>query len=115
MRPRHAIGLCPGIFIVESDLSRNGIEYEVANGESIANLGDVGASGGKDAGYDNDGDDARLCADKELKAPGSGVQQEHGDSGHGARLGFGLALKQGGLGQAAEHCSQHGGPPGGDK
>ena len=33
-------GLCPGIQIVENDLSRNGIEYEVANGESIANLGE---------------------------------------------------------------------------
>jgi hypothetical protein len=32
--------LCPGIQIVENDLSRNGIEYEVANGESIANLGE---------------------------------------------------------------------------
>ena len=32
-------GLCPGVQIVENDMSRNGIEYEVANGESIANLG----------------------------------------------------------------------------
>ena len=33
-------GLCQGITIVENDLSKNGIEYEVANGESIANLGE---------------------------------------------------------------------------
>ena len=33
-------GLCPGIQIMENDLSRNGVEYEVANGESIANLGE---------------------------------------------------------------------------
>ena len=33
-------GLCPGIHIVENDLSRNGIEYEVVNGESIPNLGE---------------------------------------------------------------------------
>ena len=33
-------GLCPGIPILENDLSRNGVEYEVANGESIANLGE---------------------------------------------------------------------------
>ena len=33
-------GLCPGIPIIENDLSRNGIEYEVANGESIANIGE---------------------------------------------------------------------------
>ena len=33
-------GLCPGIPILENDLSRNGIEYEVANSESIANLGE---------------------------------------------------------------------------
>ena len=33
-------GLCPGIPILENDLSRNGIEYEMANGESIANLGE---------------------------------------------------------------------------
>ena len=32
--------LCPGISIVENDLLWNGIEYEVANGESIANLGE---------------------------------------------------------------------------
>ena len=31
--------LCTGISIIENDLSRNGVEYEVANGESIANLG----------------------------------------------------------------------------
>ena len=33
-------GLCPGIRIMENDLSRGGVEYEVANGESIANLGE---------------------------------------------------------------------------
>ena len=33
-------GLCPGIQIMENDLSRNGVENEVANGESIANLGE---------------------------------------------------------------------------
>ena len=33
-------GLCPGISIVENDLSRNGIEYKVANGESISNIGE---------------------------------------------------------------------------
>ena len=33
-------GLCPGIQIIENDLSRNGIEYEFANGESIPNLGE---------------------------------------------------------------------------
>ena len=33
-------GLCLGMSILEYDLSRNGIEYEVANGESIANLGE---------------------------------------------------------------------------
>ena len=33
-------GLCTGISIVENDLSRGGVEYEVANGESIANLGE---------------------------------------------------------------------------
>ena len=32
--------LCPGITIVENDLCKNGVEYEVANGESIANLGE---------------------------------------------------------------------------
>ena len=32
--------LCPGINIVENDLCKNGVEYEVANGESIANLGE---------------------------------------------------------------------------
>ena len=32
-------GLCTGISIVDNDLSRGGVEYEVANGESIANLG----------------------------------------------------------------------------
>ena len=31
-------GLCPGITIVDNDLFRNGIQYEAANGESIANL-----------------------------------------------------------------------------
>ena len=33
-------GLCTGISIVDNDLSRGGVEYEVANGESIANLGE---------------------------------------------------------------------------
>ena len=33
-------GLCPGISIIDNDLSRSGVEYEVANGESIANLGE---------------------------------------------------------------------------
>ena len=33
-------GLCPGISIVDNDLSKSGVEYEVANGESIANLGE---------------------------------------------------------------------------
>ena len=33
-------GLCPGIQMIENDLSRNGSEYEVANGKSIANLGE---------------------------------------------------------------------------
>ena len=33
-------GRCQGIIIVENDLSRNGIEYEVAISESIANLGE---------------------------------------------------------------------------
>ena len=33
-------GVCPGIQIVENDSFRNGIEYEVANGESITNLGE---------------------------------------------------------------------------
>ena len=33
-------GLCPGINIHENDLSRNGVEYEVANGEPIYNLGE---------------------------------------------------------------------------
>ena len=33
-------GLCPGITIIENDLCKNGVEYEVANGESIANLGE---------------------------------------------------------------------------
>ena len=33
-------GICPGINIHENDLSRNGVEYEVANGESISNLGE---------------------------------------------------------------------------
>ena len=32
--------LCTGIAILENDLSKNGVEYEVANGESIANLGE---------------------------------------------------------------------------
>ena len=32
-------GLCPGITIIENDLCKNGVEYVVANGESIANLG----------------------------------------------------------------------------
>ena len=32
--------LCTGISIIENDLSRNGVEYEVANGESIVNLGE---------------------------------------------------------------------------
>ena len=30
-------GLCQGITIVENDLCKNGVEYEVANGESIEN------------------------------------------------------------------------------
>ena len=33
-------GLCPGITIVENGLCKRGVEYEVANGESIANLGE---------------------------------------------------------------------------
>ena len=33
-------GLCAGISIVNNDLSKSGVEYEVANGESIANLGE---------------------------------------------------------------------------
>jgi hypothetical protein len=33
-------GLCSGIPILDNDLSKNGVEYEVANGESIANLGE---------------------------------------------------------------------------
>ena len=33
-------GLCTGISIVDNDLSRGGVEYEVANGESIASLGE---------------------------------------------------------------------------
>ena len=33
-------GLCLGISIIDNDLSRSGVEYEVANGESIANLGE---------------------------------------------------------------------------
>ena len=33
-------GLCLGIPIIENNLSKNIIEYEVANGESIANLGE---------------------------------------------------------------------------
>ena len=33
-------GLCMGIPIFENDLSRAGVEYEVANGESIPNLGE---------------------------------------------------------------------------
>ena len=33
-------GLCPGISIVDNDVSKSGVEYEVANGESIANLGE---------------------------------------------------------------------------
>ena len=33
-------GLCPGITISDNDLSRNGVEYEVAHGESIANFGE---------------------------------------------------------------------------
>ena len=31
-------GLCPAISIVDNDLSKSGIKYEVASGESIANL-----------------------------------------------------------------------------
>jgi hypothetical protein len=33
-------GLCQGITIIENDLCKSGVEYEVANGESIANLGE---------------------------------------------------------------------------
>ena len=33
-------GLCSGISIVDNDLCRSGAEYEGANGESIANLGE---------------------------------------------------------------------------
>ena len=33
-------GLCSGIPILDNDLSKNAVEYEVANGESIANLGE---------------------------------------------------------------------------
>ena len=33
-------GLCPGIQIIQNDLSQNGIQYEVANGESIDHLGE---------------------------------------------------------------------------
>ena len=33
-------GLCPAISIIDNDLSKNGAEYEVANGQSIANLGE---------------------------------------------------------------------------
>ena len=33
-------GLCPGVSIVDNDLSKSGVEYEVANGESIVNLGE---------------------------------------------------------------------------
>ena len=33
-------GLCPGISIIDNDLSKNGVEYEVAIGESTANLGE---------------------------------------------------------------------------
>jgi len=33
-------GLCMGIPIFDNDLSRAGVEYEVANGESIPNLGE---------------------------------------------------------------------------
>ena len=33
-------GRCPGIRIHEKDLSLNGVEYEVANGEAISNLGE---------------------------------------------------------------------------
>ena len=32
-------GLCPGISIIDNDLSRSGVGYEVANAEFIANLG----------------------------------------------------------------------------
>ena len=33
--------MCAGISIIDNNLSRNGVEYEVANGESIANLGEL--------------------------------------------------------------------------
>ena len=33
-------GLCPGISIIDNDLSMSGVEYEVANGGSIANFGE---------------------------------------------------------------------------
>ena len=32
-------GLCPDICIIDNDLFKNRVEYEVANGESIPNLG----------------------------------------------------------------------------
>ena len=32
--------LCTAISIIENDLSRNGVDYKVANGESLANLGE---------------------------------------------------------------------------
>ena len=34
------IGSCEGIDIIENELSRNGAEYEVANGATIPNLGE---------------------------------------------------------------------------
>ena len=41
-RVRHsdASGLGPGIDIIDKVFSRHGVEYEVANGESIVNLGE---------------------------------------------------------------------------
>ena len=33
------VGICEGIDIVENEFSRNGAEYEVANGATIPNLG----------------------------------------------------------------------------
>ena len=33
-------GLCPGIALIDNDLLRNGVEYEVVNGEPIANIGE---------------------------------------------------------------------------
>ena len=34
------VGICEGIDVMENELSRNGAEYEVANGATIPNLGE---------------------------------------------------------------------------